>query len=68
VVVAYRRSAIALADEVLFLEDGAIAARGPHDRLLELEPAYAHLVTAYSETGDPHLGGGPDGGPGGRGA
>jgi ATP-binding cassette, subfamily B, bacterial len=53
VVVAYRRSAISLADEVLYLEDGAIAARGPHDRLLEIEPAYAHLVTAYAEPG-PH--------------
>jgi ATP-binding cassette, subfamily B, bacterial len=51
VVVAYRRSSIALADEVLFLEDGAIAARGPHERLLELEPSYAHLVTAYAEPG-----------------
>jgi ATP-binding cassette, subfamily B, bacterial len=55
VVVAYRRSAIALADEVLFLEDGAITARGPHERLLEIEPAYAHLVTAYAEPGTHHL-------------
>jgi ATP-binding cassette, subfamily B, bacterial len=55
VVVAYRQSSIALADEVLYLEDGVIAARGPHDRLLEIEPAYAHLVTAYADPMGHHL-------------
>ncbi len=47
VLVAYRRASIALADEVVFLRDGRVAARGPHAELLRDEPAYARLVTAY---------------------
>lgn len=46
-VVAYRKATIALADEVLFLADGRIADRGPHDELLSRSPAYAELVNAY---------------------
>jgi hypothetical protein len=34
VVVAYRQGSIALADEVVFVADGAVAARGTHDELL----------------------------------
>ena len=34
VVIAYRRATIALADEVVFVEDGRIAARGTHAELL----------------------------------
>jgi ATP-binding cassette, subfamily B, bacterial len=49
VIVAYRTSSITLADEVLYLEHGRIAARGPHEELLGTTPAYAHLVTAYEE-------------------
>jgi ATP-binding cassette, subfamily B, bacterial len=49
VVVAYRRGSIALADEVVYLDEGVIAARGTHERLLREVPAYAHLVTAYEE-------------------
>lgn len=47
VVVAYRKATIALADEVLHLEDGRVAARGTHAELLERSPAYARLVNAY---------------------
>lgn len=47
IVVAYRRGSIALADEVVFVVDGTIAARGPHAEMIETVPAYAHLVTAY---------------------
>ena len=47
VVVAYRTSSIALADEVLFVEEGTVAARGPHEDLLAQVPAYRTLVTAY---------------------
>lgn len=47
VVVAYRKGSIQLADEVVFLRDGRIAARAPHAQLLATEPAYAELVTAY---------------------
>jgi len=46
-VVAYRRATIALADEVVFLEDGRITARGPHQELLKTHQPYADLVTAY---------------------
>jgi ATP-binding cassette, subfamily B, bacterial len=47
VLVAYRRGSIALADEVVFIAGGRVAARGTHDELLERVPAYAQLVTAY---------------------
>jgi ABC-type multidrug transport system fused ATPase/permease subunit len=46
-VVAYRRATIALADEVVFVEHGRVAARGSHAELLATMPAYADLVTAY---------------------
>jgi ATP-binding cassette subfamily B protein len=46
VVVAHRVSTIALADRVLLLEDGRIAADGTHQELLAV-PAYAALVRAY---------------------
>jgi ATP-binding cassette subfamily B protein len=53
VVVAYRKATIGLADEVLFLADGVIADRGPHQQLVRDNPDYARLVNAY-EHGD-HL-------------
>ena len=45
-VVAHRVSTIALADRVLLLDDGRIAADGAHEELLAV-PAYAALVRAY---------------------
>jgi ATP-binding cassette, subfamily B, bacterial len=48
-VVAYRKATIALADEVIHLQDGRIADRGTHAELLERSPAYAHLVNAYEQ-------------------
>jgi ATP-binding cassette subfamily B protein len=47
VVVAYRRATIALADEVLFVDEGRLTARGSHAELLETSPGYRKLVTAY---------------------
>jgi ABC-type multidrug transport system fused ATPase/permease subunit len=49
VIVAYRRSSITLADEVVFVEDGHIAAHGTHEGLLETSPGYARLLVAYEE-------------------
>jgi ABC-type multidrug transport system fused ATPase/permease subunit len=47
VVVAYRRATIALADEVVFVEDGRVADRGSHEQLLARCTGYRDLVTAY---------------------
>lgn len=46
-VVAYRQGSIALADEVIYLADGEVAARGTHAQLLAEVPGYRNLVTAY---------------------
>jgi ABC-type multidrug transport system fused ATPase/permease subunit len=46
-VVAHRVSTIALADRVLFLDGGHIAASGTHQELLGSVPAYAALARAY---------------------
>jgi ATP-binding cassette subfamily B protein len=48
-VVAYRRATIALADEVVYLEQGKVVATGTHTELLESVPGYADLVTAYEK-------------------
>ena len=48
-IVAQRVSTIALADRVLFLAGGIVAAEGTHEELLVAEPAYATLVRAYEE-------------------
>lgn len=47
VVVAYRMATISLADEVVFLEHGRVAARGTHAELIASTPGYRSLVTAY---------------------
>jgi ABC-type multidrug transport system fused ATPase/permease subunit len=47
VVVAYRMATIALADEVVYLEQGKVADRGTHERLLLRCAGYRDLVTAY---------------------
>lgn len=47
VVIAYRQATIALADDIVFLQEGRVAARGHHAELLAFEPAYAELVQAY---------------------
>ena len=48
-VVAYRRATIALADEVIYVEQGRVVARGTHSELLATVPGYADLVTAYEQ-------------------
>jgi ABC-type multidrug transport system fused ATPase/permease subunit len=47
VAVANRPATIALADEVMFMVGGRVAAHGPHDELFAQVPAYRHLVEAY---------------------
>ncbi|HEV2917771.1 MAG TPA: ABC transporter ATP-binding protein, partial [Actinomycetota bacterium] len=49
VVVASRLATIALADRVLYLEDGRLVADGDHHRLLATTPGYARLVRAYEQ-------------------
>jgi ATP-binding cassette, subfamily B, bacterial len=46
-VVAYRRATMALADEVVYVEQGRVVARGHHTQLLQTVAGYADLVTAY---------------------
>jgi ABC-type multidrug transport system fused ATPase/permease subunit len=48
-VVAYRRATIALADEVVYLEQGKVVATGTHSYLLATNEGYADLVTAYEK-------------------
>ncbi len=50
VVVAQRVSTIELADRVLYLAGGRIAAAGPHAELLAAQPGYEALVRAYEDT------------------
>jgi ATP-binding cassette subfamily B protein len=43
-VIAHRLSTIALADEIVVLEGGRIAAHGTHDELLDASPLYREIV------------------------
>ena len=47
-VVAYRMATIALADDVVYMENGRVVDHGPHLQLLERCSGYAKLVTAYA--------------------
>jgi ATP-binding cassette, subfamily B, bacterial len=52
VVVAYRKVTIELADEVVYVERGRVAAQGPHKELLERSAGYRDLVTAYERAAE----------------
>lgn len=45
--VASRPSTIALADDIVFIEGGRVAAHGSHDRLMRDVPGYRDLVEAF---------------------
>jgi ABC-type multidrug transport system fused ATPase/permease subunit len=47
VVVAYRKATIALADEVVYVEQGRVVDRGSHPELLARCAGYRRLITAY---------------------
>ena len=49
VIVAYRRSSIVLADEVIYVEDGRVIDRGSYDRLYRSLPAFKGLIDAYEQ-------------------
>jgi ABC-type multidrug transport system fused ATPase/permease subunit len=49
VIVAYRTSSIALADEVIFIDNGQIIAHGTHGDLTRAVPGYARIVEAYAD-------------------
>ena len=51
IIVAHRRATIALADRVLFLDGGRLAASGTHDELMAI-PSYAALAQAYDQERD----------------
>ncbi|MGH3649512.1 MAG: ABC transporter ATP-binding protein [Acidimicrobiia bacterium] len=48
-IVAYRRSSIVLADEVIYVEDGRVIDRGTHSQLYASLPAYRGLIDAYEK-------------------
>ncbi|HXV70785.1 MAG TPA: ABC transporter ATP-binding protein [Acidimicrobiia bacterium] len=49
VIIAYRRSSIVLADEVIFVEDGRVIDRGTHTSLYASLPEYRDLIDAYEK-------------------
>lgn len=52
--VAHRMATIALADEVVYLEDGRVIDQGPHEVVLQRCPGYHRLVTAYARDAAAH--------------
>ena len=64
-IVASRPSTVALADEIIFVEQGRVAAHGPHDELLRDVPSYRELIEAFEAdrgAGAPSAPGAPGGG------
>ena len=52
ILIAHRLSTIALADRVVFIADGKVAASGSHRHLLQTVPAYAEVLTDIAATHD----------------
>ena len=60
VMVASRPSTIALADDVVYIDQGRIVAHGPHDELMDTVASYRELVEAFEtdRSAGPGTGGG----------
>lgn len=52
IVIAHRLSTITLAQRIVVLQDGAIAAAGDHETLLEVSPLYREIVQRGSPTAE----------------
>src|SRR5690606_41058873 len=52
--IAYRKSTISLADQVVFLDHGRVAATGTHEELRGRSEGYRALVDAYDEAAISH--------------
>ena len=52
IVIAHRPGTIALADTVLLLDEGRVAAQGTHDELLVTSAAYREVLAAWAESTD----------------
>jgi ABC-type multidrug transport system fused ATPase/permease subunit len=53
VIVAYRRSSIVLADEVIYIDDGRVIDRGNHESLYRRLGDYRDLIDAYEQQESP---------------
>ncbi len=51
VIVAHRTSTLALVDQVVFLDEGRIAAVGPHQKLMMHVPRYAEVLARADAAG-----------------
>lgn len=68
-VIAHRLATIVAADQIVVLDDGAIAERGTHAELVAAGGVYARMWAAHERAADPHARPGPAPGPAGvRGA
>ena len=54
ILIAHRKSTIAMADRVVFIDDGVVAASGSHDHLLRTVPGYAEALAATATTAHGH--------------
>ncbi len=50
IIIAHRLSTISLADRVVLLEDGRVAADGTHAELMATEPRYVEVLAAQNDT------------------
>jgi ATP-binding cassette subfamily B protein len=60
IIIAHRLSTISLADRVLLLDNGRIAASGTHTELMATEPRYADVLARAGHDDDADDGDGAD--------